>query len=306
MTIYRSRSINQRRRRTKHEIQEVKDATYTTLEEDNPMSVRQLFYRLVAKGVIEKTQSQYHGTVVRLLGDMRREKVVPFHWIADSTRWTIRPPTYSSLEAMLENAASSYRRALWDNQGAYVEIWCESDAIAGVISSVTRTWDVPLMVVRGYSSLTYLHSCGEDIEAYDRPAYLYYFGDYDPSGRNIPEVVEREIRGFAPSAEFYFERVAVTEEQIQQWNLPTNPAKESDPRSKQYKGPSVEIEAIPPDRLRALVQDCINQHMDPEPVATMLQAERSEKEILIRMIAELAASKPRNAYSHWSVPTDEV
>ena len=285
---------------------DIKAAIHGTLQDDHPMSVRQLFYRLVAKGVIEKTQKEYHGTVIQLLGDMRRGKEIPFSWIADSTRWTIRAATYSSLESMLAGAAAFYRRSVWDNQPSYVEVWCESDAVAGVISRATKAWDVPLMVVRGYSSLTYLHSCAEDIESYKKPAYLYYFGDYDPSGRNIPEVVEREIRGFAPSAEVYFERVAVTEEQIIKWNFPTNPAKESDPRSKKYQGPSVEIEAIPPDELRGLVHDCVGRHIDKQSIDAILSAEKSEKEILARIIRNLKDTQPEyDTATWWGVPSEE-
>lgn len=50
------------------------------------------------------------------------------------------------------------------------------------------------MVTRGYSSLSFLHSAAETIEAKNKPTYLYYFGDHDPSGRDITRVTEQRLR----------------------------------------------------------------------------------------------------------------
>src|SRR5262249_50961498 len=75
-----------------------------------------------------------------------------------------------------------YRRDLWAAMPVYVEVWCEKDALAGVLMEETETYDVPLMVARGYASLSFLHSAAMAISAKDKPAYIYHFGDYDPSG----------------------------------------------------------------------------------------------------------------------------
>ena len=106
---------------------------------------------------------------------------------------------------MLHHQKRLYRRSLWNDQDAYVEVWLEKDALAGVLYEVTDTWDVPLMVTVGYPSLSYLHEAAEQIAAKDKPAYLYYFGDHDPSGIDITCLVEDGIREFAPDAEIYFD-----------------------------------------------------------------------------------------------------
>jgi hypothetical protein len=149
---------------------------------------------------------------VRLLGEMCRAKEIPFGWIADNTRWMRKPTTYSSLSDMLERSAEFYRRALWDESDVYVEIWLEKDALAGVLYDATAEWDVPLMVTRGYASISYLHSAAEAIQQRGKRACLYYFGDYDPSGIDITRAVEQGIREFAPDTDIEFERVAVTED----------------------------------------------------------------------------------------------
>lgn len=272
-----------RKRRTKTEIDSIRQSIIEVLRIDTPMTVRQVFYQLVSLGVIEKSEAEYKGTVCRLLSTMRREGDVPFEWLADNTRWMRKPNSYSGLERCLEITASTYRRALWDDQDARVEIWLEKDALSGVLYRETEKWDVPLMVTRGYPSLSFLHSAAMDISATDKPTYLYYFGDHDPSGIDIPRKVEEDIREFVPWVDLNFERVAVLPEQIEAWNLPTRPTKRTDTRSKSFQGASVEVDAIPPARLREFVCDCIERHIDPHVLAETKRIERLERESLLSL-----------------------
>ena len=162
------------------------------------MTVRQVFYQAVSAGLIAKTEREYKNSIVRLLGKMRILGDIPWGWIADSTRWMRKPQTFSSLEAALERTARTYRRALWDTQPVHVEVWSEKDALAGVLYEETERWDVPLMVTRGYPSLSYLYEAAEAVEAEEKPTFVYYFGDYDPSGLDISRNVEERLREFAP------------------------------------------------------------------------------------------------------------
>ena len=276
--IYRSRPI--KRRRTKAEMASLRDALYQVLAQENPMTVRQVFYRLVSMGAIEKTEGEYKNAVGRLLVDMREKGIIPFDWIADNTRWMRKPRTYSSLEMALHRTAETYRRSIWDNQDVYVEVWLEKDALAGVLYEETEKWDVPLMVVRGYSSLTFLYGAAETIAAYGKPAYLYYFGDYDPSGLNIPRTIEKSIRKYAPGVDVHFQRVAVTLEQIAKWNLATRPTKKTDTRSKNFEGESVEVDAIQSHDLRELARACIEQHIDKYILEQTVLIEEQERETL--------------------------
>lgn len=208
-------------------------------------------------------------------GAERARTTVPFDWIADNTRWTRKPTTFDSMEAALKNTAETYRRALWNDADEYVEVWCESDSIAGVIYDETDEWDVPLQVVRGMSSISYLYAAAQNIVETGKPAHLYYFGDYDKTGMDIDRNVEKDIREFAGDAEIYFERVAITSEQIEELNLPTKPS------AKHRDFPNtVELEAIPPATLRRLVRGCIEQHVDPDLLAGIEVAEASEREVL--------------------------
>jgi len=269
-------------------MQAIREAIYEVLQEIQPATVRQTFYQLVTRGVIGKTEGEYKQTVVRLLADMRRAEEIPFGWIADNTRWMRKPRSYSSLSDMLEQQRQFYRRALWDNQDNYVEIWLEKDALTGVIYEITQEFDVPLMVTRGYASISYLHGAAEAIAHKGKPAFLYYFGDHDPSGCDITRAVEDGIREFAVEADISFTRVAVTPDQIESLKLATRPTKPTDSRSKGFEGESVEVDAIPPNTLRQLVRSCIEAHIDREELQRVQMIEKEERNALQRIARDTA------------------
>jgi hypothetical protein len=279
MSVYGTSTIKQRQRRTATAIRALQDLLYTVVERDQPMSNRQAFYRMVSAGAIAKTENDYRF-ICRQLVLMRRDARLPYAWISDNTRWIRRVRTYRSVEALLLETARTYRRTLWDASSTHVEIWCESDSIASVLSTVTYQWDVPLMVFRGYSSEGYLYTLGEEIKRHQRPTFIYYFGDYDPSGVDIPRAALTRVQEFAPEADLTFTRVAVTPDQIAQWQLLTRPPKQADPRSKKFRGEAVEIEAIPSPQLRTLVERAITSHLDPHQLGVIATAEASERQLL--------------------------
>src|SRR5215468_5927877 len=159
-----------------------------------------------------------------------------------------KPRTHNSVEEALRDTAKLYRKSLWASANSYVEIWLEKDALSRVIMPVTSMYDVPLMVARGYASLSFLYSAAEYINDLDVPTYIYHFGDFDPSGVNAGEKIEETLRELAPGADIVFERIAVTEAQIADWDLPTRPTKASDTRAKAFGSTlSVELDAIEPN-----------------------------------------------------------
>src|SRR5215472_8833146 len=200
---------------------------------------------------------------------------------------------FSSVEQALRDTAAFYRKSLWTDADAYVEIWLEKDALAGVVYPVTSMYDVPLMVARGYASLSFLHSAAEAINDLDVPVYIYHLGDFDPSGVNAGEKIEETLRELAPDADITFERIAVTPEQIADWDLPTRPTKASDSRSRSFGEISVELDAIEPNQLRALVQETIELHLPPEQFEILKAAEESEREIIAQLVGKKTARKRR-------------
>ncbi len=260
---------------------EIREAIYIALDTDHPQTIRQLFYRLTVEGVIAKTEAEYK-TVVRLTGEMRRAGLLPFEWIADSTRWMRKPRTFDSLEAALQITAQTYRRSLWAESSDYVEIWIEKEALAGVVVDVTNEFDVPLMVTRGYPSLSFVQSAAEAMNARSQFTYVYYLGDHDPSGVDISRKLEEDLHEFTFGIS-EFERIAVTPAQIEAWQLPSRPTKTTDTRAKRFRGESVELDAIPAPELRELVRGPIESHVDHHQLEVLRTAESEERRLLMQM-----------------------
>jgi hypothetical protein len=270
-------------RATKAEVEQRRDALFDIVRAMKPMTVRQVFYQATVARIVEKSEAGYNKVQTDLVY-MRKEGSLPYSWLADNTRWQRKPRTFDSVEQALQDTATLYRKSLRADADCYVEIWLEKDALAGVVYPVTNMYDVPLMVARGYASLSFLHSAAEAINGLDVPAFIYHFGDYDPSGVNAAEKIEVTLRELAPDADIYFERIAVTPEQIAERALPTRPTKATDSRSKNFGDISVELDAIPPDRLRFLVQDAIERHLPEREFEILKAAEASEREIIMRLV----------------------
>jgi len=275
-----------RSRRTRTELEAIDTALLEWGIENRPFTVRQAFYAMSVRYVVGKDETGY-DVVQRQLLALRRAGIMPFGWITDNTRMMRKPRTHSSLEAALYYTQQTYRHSVWADSPVYVEIWLEKDALSGVLYGETYKYDVPLMVARGFSSETFIHSAAQTIADEGKPAYLYYFGDHDPSGVEIDRKIEAGIRKYVPKAEVHFQRVAVHEWQIDAWNLPTRPTKQSDSRAKNFKGDSVELDAIPPLELRRLARECITQHLDPRYLSRIAQQEAHEKEQLLDILAQL-------------------
>ena len=279
-------------RGTRQQVENRRRDLIALVREIKPCSVRQVFYQATIRGMVEKTELGYHK-IQDDLTKLRRSGAIPYGWLTDSTRMQRRPLTFNDLQDAVFQTAQFYRRSLWTTAKCQVEIWLEKDALSGVIYPVTSQWDVPLMVARGYASLTFLHSAAEDIAASRVPTFVYHLGDHDPSGVNAAEKIEETLREMAPDAEIHFQRLAVLPSQIEEWSLPTRPTKKADSRAKGFGSDvSVELDAIPPDRLREIVDTAIRQHVDQHALSVIEVAEESERNALMFWAADLHREKP--------------
>jgi hypothetical protein len=236
------------------------------------------------RGLVGKSETEYDHTVCRLLGEMREAEAIPFEWIIDNSRWRRRPTTFTGLTDAIWNLAQTYRRDLWADAEDYVEIWCEKDALAGVIMEETDPLDVPLLVAKGYTSKSFAFEAAKNLEVVgeDRNIYVYHLGDSDPSGEDAARDVEEKLRRYASGVEIHFKRLAVLDEQIERWNLPLRPNKPGDSRTKKFHRPagSVELDAIPARELRKLVRDTIMRHVDEDLHARLKTLQDGEQKYL--------------------------
>lgn len=276
-----------RGRRTKGDIETIRQTIMEVVGDDPPMTVRQIFYQLVTRGVIEKTEAEYQGTIIRLMAEMRLDGDLPFNWVVDESRRVRITQTFDNVADAIEHTAKFYRRSALAQSDNYVEIWCEKDALAGVLWDVTSDYDVPLMISRGMPSLTFLYSSAcaiRDAAGQGKPTFIYQFGDHDPSGVLIPQTIKRRLGEMCERFNCPLptvERAALTEDQIEQHRLPTRPTKrDGNNHANGFTGDSVELDALPPSVLREMVRNVITRHISPSATVALREAEDSERELL--------------------------
>src|SRR5215831_6220558 len=294
-----------RARRSKADIDKIKSTIVAVISPDPPMTVRQVFYQLVARGVIEKTENEYQQTVIRLMTDMRLAGKLPFDWVVDESRRRQITETHDSIAEAVKGCADFYRRSALREADDYIEIWCEKDALSSVLWEVTSDYDVPLMVSRGMPSLTFLHGTALAIRSaarQNKQTYIYQFGDHDPSGVLIPQSIERRLDEMCERLDCsppIIERVALTEEHIAEFNLPTRPTKrDGNPHARGFEGDSVELDALPPRVLREMVREVIERHITPRALEVLRAAEESERSLLKMWARQLPGGRhecPRQA-----------
>ena len=249
---------------------------------DKPVTVRQMYYLLTVRGAVEKTEAGYRQVQHQLVL-MRRAGLIPYIWIADNTRWVRRPTTFNDVPSAVLETARAYRRMVWKDLPVTVEVWCEKDALAGVIVDVTSVYDVPLLVARGYSSESFAYEAAQTIKENGKPGIVYYVGDFDPSGWNMSANLEKKLRQFG--ADISFERLAIKPEQIEAWNLPSRPTKRTDTRCREFfdtfgaDTPSVELDALHPNTLRQIIREAIEIHLPAGHLADLEMVEAEEREL---------------------------
>ncbi len=272
---------------TRSHSEDIEYAIWEIFQEMQPrLTVRQIYYALTVRKKVPKTEAGYGQTRYRLT-KMREQGIIPYGWIADNTRYCLKPVTYCSLDKALDRLQLSYRKNLWANQDDLVYIWVEKDALAGVISPITKEYDVPLYVARGYSSQTFIYEAAEEIKRNGKNPFIYHFGDHDPSGVDAAYQIEMGLWKHGV-VDIQFERVAITEEQIDIYHLPVRETKSSDPRSKTWGNkPSVELDALPAPILRDLVRECIEPHINPTEWERLRLIEEHERETLAEVSRNL-------------------
>jgi hypothetical protein len=230
-------------------------------EQGYRLTLRQLYYQLVSRGVIPNKAAEY-GKLSALLGNGRMAGVVDWSAIEDRIRVPRIPYWALGVSNAIDDTIDQYRLDRQEGQDNYIEVWVEKDALSGVLKRVTDEYYVRLMVNRGYSSISAMHDAHLRFAAAEHSGQapcILYLGDHDPSGVDMVRDIRSRLEEFG--TEINIESIALTDEQIAKYNPPPNPAKVTDPRAKSYiskYGPiSWEVDAIRPDVLHKLVTEKI-------------------------------------------------
>ena len=256
------------------------------------LTVRQLYYQLVARIVIANALSSYQRvSKVTTLG--RMQGFIDWDTIVDRVRVPMMPNEFDSMGSFVMAVKNSYRSYRWQEQDHYVEVMVEKEALAGILEPITRQYHVSLLVNKGYASASAMHDVAMRLEVQedeeDKSCHILYLGDHDPSGIDMVRDIQDRLATFGRHPEI--ERVALTYDQIKRYSLPPNPAKKSDPRAKryyeQYGNKSWELDALDPEVLSNVLETAIQGHMDLDRYNETIRREDRERKALSRLARKL-------------------
>jgi len=255
-----------------------------------PLTLRQIYYRLVSNGVIPNSRSAYNG-LSKWLVKAREDGDVDDAKIEDRSRSIIKavegydsPDQFiEAVEYWIHNLGDRYHANLWSNQDVYLEIWVEKEALDRVIARAAQPFQVTVCPTKGYSSYSYIKRDAVDgrFSEVDKPIICLYFGDHDPSGKQMTEDLQRRSNRYGNGMNIEIKRVALTQEQIRKYNLPPNRTKSKDTRTPKYVAEfgdeCWELDAIPPDDLQSLVISSIEQYIDRDRWNKVLKQEEKDR-----------------------------
>lgn len=268
-----------------------------------PLTVRQIFYRLVGAYSYDKTERAYKR-LAEYLVRARRAQLIPFSAIRDDGTIASGGGGYVGYDSPTDwwaatlSDAEAYRRPRLGTQPTRIEVWCEAGGMVPQLVRATRRYGVPVYSTGGFSSVTVTHEIAQRALREERKTVFLHLGDYDPSGESIFEsmttdalyFVAGELGGKLDAAEERFEavRVALTEDQVLEHDLPTAPPKSSDTRSATWSGAETcQAEAMPPDLLAATVLEAVEERLDLELYDAEVEQERDERSELVATLTEV-------------------
>jgi hypothetical protein len=257
------------------------------------LTLRQLYYQFVARGWIANNQKEYKR-LGKIINDARMAGLIDWHHLQDRTRNLSRLPHWDDPGHVIESAAVSYRRDLWEGQDCYVEVMIEKDALVGVIEGVCEQWDVPYFSCRGYTSQSEMWGAGQRLLERIRSGQrvrVIHLGDHDPSGLDMSRDIRERLTTFIsfhlghdPGESFEVCRIALNMEQVRRYNPPPNPAKPNDSRyrayARQHGEESWELDALDPDVLIGLIEENVRFYVDEALWENQRVRQESEREVL--------------------------
>jgi len=251
------------------------------------VTVRQIYYHLFSKGIIQLTQRDYHR-VCRILTEARKRGYIPFEWIEDRSRSPLWNILYENLQDFLSQMIDKYKLNTWRNQENFVIILLEKEALATIIWDIAEQYNVFVFPTKGFSSWSmFVEGIKTLVEYFGKGKRLIVLvlSDLDPSGKYIKEDYENKFKfmvkelGFQEP--FIIEKIAITEEQVEEYDIP--------PMEKTYRGRDTlkiwELDALDPRILRCIVKEAIEKYIDLEQLQRDLELEKRDRELLFNFDA---------------------
>lgn len=256
----------------------------------NPMTVRQVYYQLVSRQVVENNRNRYQA-VSDAIVKARQQGIIPWEWIEDRLRRPREVSMWSDLSEFAEIAVQSYRRDVWAAQSIYLEVWLEKDALSGIFEDALEPYGVTLNVGRGFDGWSSIRNAAERYAERIEDSVdvtVLYFGDFDPSGEDMVRSLRDRLASFTCYPKII--KCALTMDDMRRYNLPPDFAKKTDSRAKKfierYGDVSVELDALPADVMISRLVEEIERRMDMVELAEVQSTQEVERARLIEMLSQ--------------------
>ena len=255
------------------------------------LTLRQLYYQFVARDLIRNSQREYKR-LGGIIAKARMAGMIDWDAIVDRTRNLRAWQTWSGPQDALEWLRDRYTLEKWSHQPAYVEVWVEKEALAGVFERVCHQLGVPFFACRGYVSLSEMWSASQRLVGRrdrGKKTVVLHFGDHDPSGIDMTRDIADRTELFGQTYGIDVRRIALNMDQVEEHDPPPNPAKMSDSRAEDYVAThgyqSWELDALDPSVLSELVRTEVEQLRDQD-LWDDLEAEQEEHMETMEAIAD--------------------
>ena len=242
------------------------------------LTLRQLYYQFVARDLLRNTQRNYKR-LMSIVSNGRLAGMIDWNAIEDRTRELGSVSHWSNPEQIIQSAAEGFRIDKWETQPYRVECWIEKEALVGVVERICTELDIAWFACRGYVSQSEQYDAGKRFARYNRAAkygqevIVLHLGDHDPSGIDMTRDNDERLQMFSrdrftQDAAVTIRRLALNEDQVEQYDPPPDPAKFTDSRYEGYVErfgtESWELDALEPQVLQDLVRDATLEYRDED------------------------------------------
>ena len=236
------------------------------------LTVRQLYYQLVARAVIANTPQEYKRAA-ETVNNAKLAGLLDWDAIEDRTREFVRRTRWHDGPQILRACIDSFHVDHWRDQEHRVFVIVEKEALVGVLQGVCAGLDIPLLAARGYPSGSVLREFAQQdlipAMARGQVAVILHLGDHDPSGIDMTRDLRERLELFCEdTGELELHRIALNMPQIEDQKPPENPAKTTDSRFGDYRRKfgesSWELDALSPTYLARLIRTAVKPYIDAE------------------------------------------
>lgn len=252
------------------------------------LTLRQLYYQFVSRDLIPNKVQEY-----KRLGDVvskgRRVGLIDWDAIVDRTRNVKINSHWTTAGDIIGSALRSFQLDKRIDQPNYIEVWVEKDALVGIFEGPCFELDVPLFACRGYTSDSEAWAAAQRIRRACQPRshngyrrrrpYILHFGDHDPSGIDMTRDIRDRLSLFG--CDLAVDRLALNMDQVEEYEPPPNPAKETDSRFQGYMerfgDKSWELDALDPRVLDQIVREKLDELTDPDKWEAKVAEEDEQK-----------------------------